>query len=979
MTIERYTATLDNSQHLRGLTAREVDESRDRHGPNILTPGEQTPWWTLYLEKYEDPIIRILIVAALVAIAIGFVDGEYIEGVGILIAIFLATTVGFINEYKATQEFNILNQVNDEVPITVVRDSVFTTVPKKDIVVGDIILLEAGDEVPADGAVIGAVSFQINESSLTGETLPVTKVTSRQLDKISVESTAYSPDRALRGTIVVDGHGILEIIAVGDRTEIGDTARAASGPTDDKTPLNQQLDRLSQLIGVCGLAIAVFIDAALIFRGILTDEFNLSSQQWYVTGLVILSAAIALVKVWLPIVYDGLSFLKPELEMPEWLEDESIVEWLKSFAIGALVFGAGLGIGWLLHWVPGSPQTWITKAAATSLLAYFMIAVAVIVVAVPEGLPLSVVLSLAYSMRRMTSQNALVRQMQACETIGATTVICSDKTGTITLNKMEVSQACLAGEMDLIAEAIAVNSTANLERSCDLDGGNENVSVIGDPTEGALLLWLEERDRNYQEQRQSFNVLAQLTFSPERKYMATLGYAPGCDRPILHIKGAPEVILAQCSHILTDDGVKLIRSHSEISEEIHHYEVNGMRLLGLAYLDTIPTLDPESDIEIEPLLTQRLTWLGFCAISDPIRPDVPRAIKTCKRAGVGVKIVTGDNSNTAQYIARQIGLVSEEDGSECFITGQAFAQLNDEEARIAVRDLKVLSRARPGDKQRLVKLLQDNGEVVAVTGDGTNDAPAMNQAQVGLAMGQESTSVAKDASDIIILDHSFKSIENAVMWGRSLYQNIQKFLLFQLTINVAACALALLGPFININLPLTVTQLLWVNLIMDTFAALALATEPANPKVMRDRPRDPKAFIITPAMARQILTVASLFLVFFVAFLLYIQQDGEVSPYELSLFFTTFVIVNWWNLFNAKCFGVKESIFKNLSDSPGFLSISAIILFGQIAMVQWGGTFFRTVPLSLQDWLIIWGGTSLILWMGEIERFFARMKAKTES
>ncbi|MDB9520238.1 calcium-translocating P-type ATPase, PMCA-type [Roseofilum reptotaenium CS-1145] len=982
MTIQKHQPHLEESKHLWGLTATEVEASRQRYGLNLLTPPEPTPWWKLYLEKYEDPIIRILIVAALLAMTIGFVDGEYLEGLGILIAIFLATTVSFINEFKATQEFNILNQVNDEVPITVVRNSIFSKVPKKEIVVGDVVLLEAGDEVPADGLVIGAVSFQINESSLTGETLPVTKVTSKQLEKVTVSSTAYPPDQVMRGTIVVDGHGILEVIAIGDQTEIGRTARAAAGPTEEKTPLNQQLDRLSQLIGVCGLLIAVLIDSALIVRGILADEFNLSGQQWYVTSLVILSVTIALTKVWLPIVYQGLSLIKPQMKSPEWLEDEGLFAWLKSLAIGVLVLAGGLGIGWLFNWVPPTAQTWITAEAATSLLTYFMIAVAVIVVAVPEGLPLSVVLSLAYSMRRMTRQNALVRQMQACETIGATTVICSDKTGTLTLNKMQVSEACFGGDLDLMAEAIAINSTANLQRSCNLNLGQEEVIPIGDPTEGALLLWLDDQQHNYEQERESFRTLNQLTFSPERKYMATLGYSrhrasdAEPSRPIIHIKGAPEIVLAQCSHILTEKGVQPIPSHSAIAQTMQTYEAHGMRLLGFAYRDNLTLPYPEAEIEIERLMSQPMIWLGFVAIADPIRPDVPRAIKTCQRAQVGVKIVTGDNPNTSKYIARQIGLVTDEDGPECFLTGQDFAQLDDEQARRAVRDLKVLSRARPADKQRLVKLLQENGEVIAVTGDGTNDAPALNQAQVGLAMGQESTSVAKEASDIIILDHSFKSIENAVMWGRSLYQNIQKFILFQLTINVAACGIALLGPFININLPLTVTQLLWVNLIMDTFAALALATDPPNPMVMRHPPRNPKAFIITLSMAKQLLSVAFVFLIFFVAFLLYIQQDGMVDPYELSLFFTTFVMVNWWNLFNAKCFGLKDSVFKNLPDNPGFLIISAVILFGQIIIVQWGDGFFRTVPLHLQDWLVIWGGTSIILWVGELGRLLARIRSQ---
>jgi len=945
---------------IRGLTAAGLEASRREHGINVLTPPEREPWWHLYLEKYEDPVIRILVVAAVISVAIGTVNGQFIEGIGIIVAILLATTVAFINEYKANKEFDILNQVNDEVPVKVVREGKFTTVAKKDVVVGDIVLVEAGDEIPADGQVFEAVSLQVNEANLTGESTPVAKVSRSQVEGES-EAGTYGRDRVLRGTIVVDGRGTVKVTAVGDRTEIGHTARAAAAETDEETPLNQQLDHLSKLIGVLGLAVATLTDLALVVRGVIVGDFSLSAQQWYFTAILAIGILVALARIWLPIVYDGLELAGKEINPPAWLENDTLMGWLRSLGLGASLFGYALLFGWAMAWVPASPSDWLPASEASALLTYFTIAVAIIVVAVPEGLALSVVLSLAYSMQKMTKENNLVRRMHACETIGAATVICSDKTGTLTLNEMRVSEAKFPNNLPLVAEAMSANSTANLQR-------NGETRPIGDPTEGALLLWLDAQGIDYEVERDNFQAVDQWTFSTERKYMATLGTS------ILHVKGAPEILLGHCTQMLTEEGVQAI-SKSSIEAELQAYEATGMRMLGFAYCQDANAL--EVGAEIEQLVQNGLIWLGFVAIADPIREDVPAAIAACKQAQVEVKIVTGDNAITASEIARQIGLLDATDGEDCTLTGEELAQLDDEAAKQAAQKLKVLSRARPSDKQRLVKLLQDSGEVVAVTGDGTNDAPALNQAQVGLAMGQTSTSVAKEASDIIILDHSFKSIENAVMWGRSLYQNIQKFILFQLIINVAACGIALLGPFIGVNLPLTVIQLLWVNLIMDTFAALALATEPPNEQVMELPPRDSEASIISKAMAINIFSVAPFFLAFLTGFLLYIQQDGVVTPYELSLFFTTFVMLQFWNLFNAKCFGLKESAFAHLGANKGFLAIAFIIFFGQILMVQFGGDLFRTIPLSWQDWLAIVGGTSVVLWVGEIGRLIARFKART--
>ncbi|WP_413161959.1 calcium-translocating P-type ATPase, PMCA-type [Capilliphycus salinus ALCB114379] len=958
--------------HLKGLTSVEVEASRQAHGSNVLTPPERDPLWKQFLEKFDDPIIRILIAAAVIAIAVGIFEGNALEGFGIIVAIFLATTVAFFNEYKANQEFNILNQINDEVPIKVIRDDSFTTVPKKDIVVGDIVLVELGEEIPADAKILDAVSLKVNEANLTGESASVNKVAVATSDDWH-EDLAYPPDRVFRGTYVTDGHGILEVIAVGDHTEIGKTARSVATPNDVETPLNIQLDRLSRLIGVLGLAIAILIDIALIVRGIITGELALNFSQWYIITSLFISLTIALIPVWMPIVSDGLELAGIETNASEESEENN-TEWLKSLGLGFLIFATTIGIGYGLNWISGSPTQWISSSVAAEFLTYFMIAVAVIVVAVPEGLALSVTLSLGYSMEKMAKQNNLVRRMHACETIGATTVICSDKTGTLTLNQMRVSNydfPCLWSsslrENPLLVEAIAANSTANLERH-----PGQVSHPLGNPTEGALLMWLADFNIDYVTSREKFVVTHQLAFTSERKYMTTLGISPSTGRSVLHIKGAPDILLSHCDQILTPAGVTSIRpeERKELLEELRLYEAMGKRTLAFAYISE-PTMQ-QQDVKLEE--HEDMIWLGFVAIADPVRPEVPEAVRECLKAGIDVKMITGDSLLTAQQIAQQIGIAAQNESPDAFITGSQLRLMDDETAKSVLKNAKVIARVRPQDKQRIVQLLQTIGEVVAVTGDGTNDAAALSQAQVGLAMGS-GTFVCKEASDIILLDNSFGSLERAVLWGRSLYQNIQKFILFQLTINVAACGIALLGPFIGIDLPLTVTQLLWVNLIMDTFAALALATEPPSPKVMEMPPRDPEAFIISKQMATSIFTVAPIFLVFLIGFLVYIRRDQVITPYELSLFFTTFVMLQFWNLFNARCFGLKQSAFTNLWSNRSFLAIAIVILVGQILMVQFGGTIFRTVPLGLTDWLIIIGGTSIVLWMGEIRRFFDRLTA----
>ncbi len=972
-------AVTDTQERFRltGLTAAQVEASRAQHGANLLTPPASDPWWKLYLEKFEDPVIRILIIAAVITIFVGFVNGEYVEGVAIIVAILLATSLGFINEYRAQREFDVLNRVSDEAPTNVIRDGAFVVVPRKDLVVGDMVLIEAGDEIPADGWVREAVSLQINEALLTGESLPVTK----QVDQIGV-AHMFADNLVYRSTLVVDGHGIFQVSAVGNATKIGEIAREAIGSTGEITPLNAQLERLSKLIGVLGFGVAALTFVALVLHGVIIGEVALTGQQWYFFLVLAASVLTLMSRIWLPIVYDALELANRPAQSPKWLEQDDARGWLMAGGAALAVFAVGVIFGLGFNLIASTPSDWLPGAVANQFLQFFMIAVTIIVVAVPEGLPMSVTLSLAYSMRRMTATNNLVRRMSATETVGAATVICSDKTGTLTLNQMRVrdlhfpalGNRPLTRDLDIpaarrIVEAISANSTANLSRV-----PGDPVRPLGDSTEGALLIWLYERGIDYVEHRDEFRVEVQLTFSPERKYMGTLGRSRVDTAPVVYVKGAPEIVLDQCAWILTEQGVVSLDDEQrlDIEDHLRGYQRRGMRTLAFSY--KIAPVETQSTIEE---LAENMIWLGYVAIADPIRPEVPTAIQACRDAGIAVKIVTGDNPETAKEIARQIGLweIEDDDLTYAHLTGHEFAQLEGDELNRAVRELKVLSRARPMDKTRLVITLQALGEVVAVTGDGTNDAPALNYANVGLAMGS-GTDIAKEASDIVLLDDSFRSIVNAVMWGRSLYQNIQRFILFQLTINVAALGIALLGPFVGVEFPLTVIQMLWVNLIMDTFASLALATEPARWDVMKRPPRKSGEFIINADMVQRILGIGITFIVVLVAFLLVIEGDGVVTPHELSLFYATFILLQFWNLFNARVLGLDRSAFDEIGENRLFVIIAAAILIGTVLIIQFGGDVFRTVPLSLTEWLVIFVFTSPVLLIREFLRYSRHLRAQ---
>ncbi len=878
------------SEHITGLTAHQVEENRLKHGENILTPPPRTPAWKLFLDKFRDPLIVILLIAGVLSIGIscyeywGLHEGAtvFFEPVGIFAAILLATSLAFYFEQKADKEFAILNKVNDDELVQVIREGNPTMVAKREVVYGDIVVITTGMEIPADGQLLDAVSLNVDESTLTGE--PMAHKTTVEAD-FDPDAT-FPSDHVMRGTKVMEGHGVMRVTAVGDQTENGKVFEAARIDDNIKTPLDEQFDKLGRLITRFAYAVAV-----------------------------------------------------------------------------AIV------IGRVIMYVTSTPFEWMSFMAY--LLQTFMIAVTLVVVSVPEGLPMAVTLALAYSMRRMLKTNNLVRKLHACETMGATTVICTDKTGTLTQNQMRVSAMKISDTIphDLLIEGIAANSTAEL----DLSG--EKPSVIGNPTEGALLLWLRDQEADYRKIRDSLTTIDELPFTTERKYMAT-AVSNASGRRMLYVKGAPEIVFG-----MSDDACET--SRAEIDRELLEFQNQGMRTLGFAYKPLDNGEDPVKDGKI---VAKGLTFMGIAAISDPIRPDVADAVKDVNDAGINVKIVTGDTPATAREIGRQIGIWTDTDSDEAIITGQEFETLDDEQLLQRVDGLKIIARARPMDKKRLVEALQNKGEVVAVTGDGTNDAPALKAAQVGLSMG-DGTSVAKEASDITIIDNSFSSIGKAVMWGRSLYRNIQRFILFQMTVNLVACLIVLCGAFMGMQSPLTVTQMLWVNLIMDTFAAMALASLPPTPSVMHDTPRNRREFIITRPMRRFIIGTGGLFFAVLLAFLYYlkhtdltsltqighlpIHNDTGLSAYELSVFFTTFVFLQFWNMFNARAFETGRSAF-HFKDCEGFVAIAAMILIGQVLIVNIGDELFNVVPLHFSDWVIIILSTSSVLWIGELLRWWQR-------
>lgn len=919
---------------IKGLTEKEVEDSRLKYGSNMLTPPKKESMLKLFLEKFTDPVIKILLVAAFLSLGISFVHNEFYETIGIFFAILLATGISFWFEMDANRKFDILNQVNDDTLIKVYRDGQIREVGKKELVVGDVIVLETGEEIPADCELIESVQLSANESCLTGEP----SIRKTHIEEEFKSDATYPSNHLLRGTTIIEGNALARIIRVGDATEFGKVARQATEKSGEITPLTKQLDRLAKLIGVVGFSLAAVTFAALFAKDVILGKLG----GWGEVGLataVILGVFVAMAKIWIPIVFDAMSLSGNKKQMPQAMEKRGWLHWI---LLGTMVFTAVALCGFPFGVNMFESEHWVSIEEAGKILQYFMISVTLIVVAVPEGLPMSVTLSLALSMRKMLKNNNLVRKMHACETMGATTVICTDKTGTLTQNQMNVSEMYVINNDSMLDKAISVNTTANIDSSG---------KPLGNPTEGALLLWLKARGISYETLRTE--IIAQIPFSSKLKMMATTIEIGG--KKYLFVKGAPEYVLMKCVGV----------DREAVEQKLLYFQNRAMRTLAfaMAEVDKIEDLDNISGLRLQ----------AVAAISDPVRADVPAAVRDCQNAGIAIKIVTGDTPATAREIGRQIGLwIPDTDGPINEITGMEWEALSDTEAYERAAHLKIMSRARPTDKQRLVQLLQKRGEVVAVTGDGTNDAPALNFANVGLSMGT-GTSVAKEASDITLLDDSFASIEKAVMWGRSVYLNIQRFVLFQLTINVAALTIVFIGSILGFELPLTVTQMLWVNLIMDTFAAGALASLPPDERVMRNKPRGVNEFIISPTMKRSIIGTGLLFVIFLMGLLYWFGADDDgLTRYDLSMFFTIFVMLQFWNMFNAKAYNSGRSALFGMHQCGGFLLVSLLIVIGQILIVSFGGDVFRVMPLSIVDWAMIIAGTSVVLWVGEVRRLFIK-------
>lgn len=982
----------------RGLNDKQVAESRRKNGPNVLTPAKKESWLKLFLEKFNDPLIIILLVVGVFAVGVSAYEywglnesfTVFFEPIGIFVAIMLATGLGFYFELKAQNEFNLLNQENDKELVTVVRNRNVMEIPKCDVVVGDILILQTGQEVPADATLLEAVNLSVDESSLTGE-----PVHQKSVDVAAQEASTYPCNRIYRGTQIMEGHGIAKVFAVGDRTENGRIMQSIMGvevdddnaaiygerngltPTQKKalklnrknkvqkkvrTPLNQQLGRLGKLITNISY---VFAGAIIAFKLMVYFEWT-----WWIS----LSIAI-IVFAFFWIMMKGLPHVSKWKYFPifsKW-KNRSINRKWKYFAVIFFFFTLLIGFVIICH-------NFALDKDTSHLIAYslktIMIAVTLVVVAVPEGLPMAITLSLANSMRKMLKTNNLVRKMHACETMGAATVICTDKTGTLTQNQMQVRETLLEGG-ELIYEAMAVNSTASLNFS-----EPSAPKVVGNPTEGALLLWLQNQDIDYMEMRDAAVQIQEIPFTTERKYMATLvvsGAKPG--KKILYVKGAPEIVMSLCSDMEGN------HTREEYKQKLKEYQLKAMRTLGFAYMIVDDDLQA---IRNGKLVAKKLIFMGIVGIEDPIREDVKDAVEKCLKAGIKVKIITGDNLDTAKEIARQIGIWTDGCSDRNAIEGATLATLTDKELKERANDLIIIARARPMDKKRFVEALQRKGHIVAVTGDGTNDAPALNAAHVGLSMGS-GTSVAKEASDITILDNSFVSIVRAVEWGRALFMNIQRFLLFQLTVNVAACMLVLAGAVMGFQSPLTVSQMLWVNLIMDTFAAFALSALPPDKKVMKEKPRNHRAFILDKSMRHNIFGVGMFFFLLLVGLWFVFQHANinqlsdllhftigakrDVNSYELTLLFTIFVMTHFWYMFNARAFKTGGSGLI-LRGCDGFIIIAVIILVGQILIVQVPvlNSFFNVVPLKTDDWLIIIVLSSFVLLIREIYSLVKRKK-----
>lgn len=977
---------MTTAKHYIGLTDAQVLESRAKYGKNILTPPEEDGFWKQVVEVCKHPIAitmfalmvvsiiaacilysamgtgifvmpAIVSIAAILVLFVGFYGGFddewfriliavfifsmivsiiqyewlgedgtiFFEPIGIVVALILATRIGAWLEKRNKKDFQGLNDSNDKTFVKVYRNGHISQVYRADIVVGDIIKLEKGEEVPADCVLKECLDLIVDESSLTGE-LQATK----SLDSNAYSDAAYKANEIKKGTTIIEGYCTAEVTKVGMNTECGEVYRSLNEGEKTKVSWIVKNNSTEEIL------------KSFTNEDDANDYLEEYLDEHEDEDIVVEQPLIDRMRV------------RKGSETPLSKKLNGLAKWITKASYYIAIF---IIIGRIIWYFVTNNADFTSTIFWIDFVKYFletiMIAVTLIVVAVPEGLPMSVTLSLAFSMYRLMKSNTYPRTMHACETMGAASVICTDKTGTLTKNQMEVVDSNIAcPDMNLVAEMIATNTTADLEYT------DNSIKVIGNPTEGALLLWLQKNDVDYLDIRSDIQIIDRLPFSTENKYMATIINSTVLKKKVVFVKGAPEILLNLCD---TNTDTK-----KSLESELTSYQLKAMRTLGMAYKELSET---DNIFKDGKLIIDNLKFVGIFAIQDDIREGVKESIGDCMKAGIAVKIVTGDTPGTAKEIGRKIGLWTDADTDKNIITGAELAKLSDKQLQQCVMDIKIIARARPMDKKRLVEALQSIDQVVAVTGDGTNDAPALKKADVGLSMGS-GTDVAKNASDMIIKDNSFSTIANAVMWGRSLYKNIQRFLLFQLTVNVAACFLVLSGAFLGTESPLTVTQMLWVNLIMDTFAAIALSALPPQKSVMDEMPRDPKAFILDKSMLHNIFGVGGFFFLMLLSLLIIFQHSditsmsdlinfsfGERSPvttYELTLLFTIFVMTHMGYMFNARGYKTGGSGW-NLKGCDGFLLIATVVTLGQIAIVQvpFLNDFFNVQSLPFWDWFWI--------------------------
>ena len=899
----------------RGLSEKQIAQNQKKYGKNQFSPGEKISLGKKILEALKEPMIFILLIAALITIGMNIykqsqgLHAEFTESIGILVAITISVSIKVIMEGRSEKAFETLNNINEDIKVKVLRNGIIQYIYKKDVVVGDIIKIETGAKVPADGRLIDSLQLKVDESMLTGESIAVNKNFEQTITNAKTVLSERK-NMVFAGTFITYGQGTVIITSVGDKTEMGNIASELKHPVSKSTPLQEKLDKLARSITTFGVIASILILFYELFKIYISNNLSFDTVQ-----------------------------------------------------------------------------------------NAFMVSVALIVAAVPEGLPTIVAMTLALNIIKMAKSNALVRKLIACETIGCINVICSDKTGTLTKNQMTVIDIWNNGKLinpsDLknrfLIENFTINSTADITIK---DG---NVKFIGNPTECSLLKAFSDtvcsvspKQCTYYEQsnsicggqcekytyknddyisytdiRNSSNIIFQYPFSSDKKSMTTVILVDKLYK--VYSKGSPEKIISLCSTIIINNKIELFTDElrEKVNNEIIKLQQEAKRILAFSHNDINTGYDDwnKSQDKVE----SNMIFDGFVSIADPLRDDVYEAVEKCKKSGISLKILTGDNIVTATSIAKQLNIVNKD---SIIIEAQQIDEMSNEELLKILDKIILIARSKPLTKMRIVNLLKKHGNVVAVTGDGINDAPALKNADVGIAMGITGTEVSKEASDIILLDDSFSTIVKAVEWGRGIYENFQRFIQFQLTVNLVAVLTVFVCEMFGLPVPFTTIQLLWVNLIMDGPPALSLGLESLRNHLMEQEPVKRDTNIITRNMLFRII-INGVFIVFMIMLLINKQILGGTQGQQSSIIFTTFVMFQLFNSFNSRELG-NESIFTNLLKNKPMLWIIGATFFVQILITQFGGQIFKTAPLSISMWLRIIAYSFSVVAFSEVIRFIKR-------